>query len=301
MLIGTLCPIDGTDEFDEEVYPSNFDPEQLTPEIFSARRRPDRIHYRMVRSRKSNCLRANPILDSESIRKLYEESAVHYDDLTPLVTDTYMHYAERVQGLLPDKRGILEIGCGSGEFLARMADWEFELVAGIELSREAVEKASPALRARLTCGTIDDAALEPSSFSLIAGFQVLDHLASPNEVLRSCFSTLCPGGVMYWICHDIGSWLARLLGERCPIVDIQHTVLYDKKTVAALFVRNGFEVIEQFSVANRYPFGYWVKLSPLAQFVKGPLSKVLQWSGVGRMPIAGYFGNMGIIARKPLA
>lgn len=301
MLIPTVCPIDGTDEYDVEVYPANFDPSNLDSGIFSARRSPDRIHYRMVRSRKSACLRANPILDPQVVRGLYETSHVRYDDLITFVTDTYLRYAERVWRVLPDKRGVLEVGCGSGHFLSQMTKRGFERVLGVELSADAIDKAPMEMQGRIVEGSIDDIQLEPGSFSLIAGFQVLDHIADPNRVLQKCRTALCEGGVMYWICHDIGSLLARILGERCPIVDIQHTVLYDKQTIAALFIQNGFEVLDQFPVANRYPLGYWTKLAPIPDPVKSSLMRLLNAVRMNRWPVSGYFGNMGIVARKPTA
>jgi hypothetical protein len=104
---------------------------------------------------------------------------------------------------------------------------------------------------------------------------------------------------MFWICHDVGSPLARLLGERCPIIDIEHVVLYDKKTIVQLFARNGFEVIDVFGVRNAYPLSYWLHLAPLPR--KQLALRFVQASGLGRWQVRANLGNMGIIARKPAA
>ena len=44
----TQCPICRTGDGARQLYPANFDPRALNPAIFSARRRPDRIHFRLT-------------------------------------------------------------------------------------------------------------------------------------------------------------------------------------------------------------------------------------------------------------
>ena len=92
MLIHTRCPIDGSDDADEELYPANFDMADATPATFSARRLPDRIHYRMVRNRRTGCVRADPILDEAAVDALYRSSMATYDSLTPYAAETYLAF-----------------------------------------------------------------------------------------------------------------------------------------------------------------------------------------------------------------
>jgi len=300
MLIPTECPIDGTDKFDEEIYPANFALDDLTADRFSARRSPDQIHYRMVRNTKSGCVRANPILDPSIVHALYRDSHATNADIIPYTLATYLRYADRLWAHLPDKRGVLEIGCGSGSFVESMKRLGFEHIIGVEPSREAAAQAPVDVQPYIQSVAFEEIVLPASSFSLIAGFQVLDHLIHPNEVLRKCRDALCRGGLMYWICHDIGSMFACLLGKRCPMIDIQHVILYDKSTIATLFRNNGFNVLDIFGVVNRYPLRYWLKLSPLPQMMKGTFTAhLIETTGIGRIPISANLGNMGIIAQKP--
>ncbi len=298
MLIRTRCPIDGTDDADVEIYPANFDAERVTPEVFSARRMPDRTHYRMVRNARTGCLRANPILDNDTILSLYGLSKVTEESVASLAAETYARYLPKALPLVPDKRGAMEIGCGHGAFLPRLLDAGFSRVVGIELSADALEKAEPRVRSHIVRQPLQRGVFDPESFSLVCGFQVLDHLANPTEVLDAAYEILVPGGVMYWICHDVGSWLARILGERCPMIDIEHVVLYDRKTISRLFARNRFETVEVFGVRNAYPLDYWAHLAPLPGALKRLLRSFLKAGGVGRWQLAANFGNMGIIARK---
>ena len=82
---------------------------------------------------------------------------------------------------------------------------------------------APTLRARIKNELFQAGLYPPGWFSLICGFQVFDHLTRPNEVLRTCRELLAPGGLVLFIHHDAGAWTNRFLGERSPIIDIEHT------------------------------------------------------------------------------
>ena len=297
-MIHTRCPIDGTDAFDEEVYAANFDVSRIDEHTFSARRAPDRVHYRMVRNARTGCLRADPILDEASILKWYRRSKLTYETVASYAAQTYARYLARALPLVPDKRGVLEIGCGNGFFLECAAGTGFARFAGIEPSSEAVSGARPRVRENIVEDVFRPGLFPAEHFSLICSFHVLDHLIHPNECLQECRQLLPDGGVMYWICHDVSSVLARLLGSRCPMIDIEHIVMYDRRTIAALFENNGFEVVEVFGVANKYPLSYWSQLAPLPALIKRPLLGFLEVSRLGRLPLSANLGNMGIVARK---
>jgi SAM-dependent methyltransferase len=299
MMIHTVCPIDGTDEHDVEVYKANFDVSRVSVETYSPKRLPERIYYRMVRNTRTGTLRADPILDDETVMRLYREAKTNRDDMVGFAAATYLEYLNRALAVLPDKRGVLEIGCGSGFFLEAILDKGFAAVKGVEPSADAVAKAASAVRPHIVEGGFEEGLFGADEFSLVCCFQVLEHLLRPNEVLAECRKILAPGGVMYWICHDVGSFFARALGTRSPIVHVQHVALYDRKTIARLFEKNGFEVIEVFGVRNKYPLSYWWQLLPAPAWAHRAVTKALGVTRLGRMPVGANFGNMGIIARKP--
>lgn len=297
--IHTYCPLDGTDDADEEIYPANWDYAHLDPSVFSARRMPDRVHYRMVRNRRTGCVRADPILDEETVLALYRASEATGGGVSGLAADTYARYLDRVLPHLPDRRGVLEVGCGDGAFLERVLPLGFALVCGIEPSRKAAAAAAPSVREHIVEGVLGPGSFPDGAFSLVCGFQVLDHLLRPNEVLTACMRLLAPGGVMYWICHDIGWWVPRLLGRYSPILDIEHVVLYDRATVRKLFDKNGFETIDVFGVRNRYPLSYWMRTAPMPSLLKPAVLRSLEATRLGRVMVDVNLGNLGVVARKP--
>jgi SAM-dependent methyltransferase len=299
VLIHTRCPIDDTDAHDVEVYRANFDLDRVDAHSFSARRRPDGIHYRMVRNTRTGCLRADPILDEKTILRFYRDSGMTYADVAEFAAQSYLRYVSRALPRLPDKRGVLEIGCGHGFLLEHLARMGFDKVAGVEPSEDAVARASPAIRPHIVPGVLESGLFAAETFSLVCAFQVLDHLVRPNETLQACRDLLAPGGVALCVCHDEGSVFARLLGRRSPIIDIEHVVLYNRRTIARLFEKNGFRVVAVFGVSNRYPLSYWSHLAPAPELVKLAVLKFLTVTRLGRLTLAANLGNMGILARKP--
>lgn len=302
-MIATTCAVCETDAADREVYPDTLCENAATSERFSARRTPDRVHYRMVRCEKCGLLRSNPILSDEELAKLYHDSALTYEEESGFARRTYGKYLLRCLGALPAgvtpaSARLLEIGCGNGFFLEQALASGFQDVTGVEPGREAVEMASPLVRDRIVNDIVRDGLFPPECFDVICGFQVFDHLAHPNAVLKTCLDTLRPGGLALFINHDVGAWTNRLLGTRSPVIDIEHIYLFDTQTMPRIFEKNGFEVLDVFAVENSYPLHYWMKMAPLPTRWKEKVLPTLKHTGIGRIELSWKAGNLGLLARK---
>jgi SAM-dependent methyltransferase len=297
-LRATSCPICETDSLDDEVYPMSFALEDIDAKVFSARRLPDRLHYRMVRCRGCGLLRSNPVLPTEVLDALYRASAFTYAEEARFAAATYARYLDRALDRVRDRGALLEIGCGNGLFLDAALRRGFRSVQGVDPSRDAVDAAPPTVRSSIRVGLYGTETFGTDLFDVVCAFQVLDHVPDPREVVRACWRNLKVGGIALFINHDAGAWSARLLGEKSPIVDVEHTALYDKKTMRLLFERSGFTVHDVFSVTNTYPAGYWAKMLPLPARWKQPLLKALERVPIGAVPLRVRAGNLGMIAEK---
>lgn len=296
-MIHTLCAICETDAWDRELYPDRLGAHAATYARFSARRQPDSVHYRMVRCGNCGLIRSDPVLPEEELARLYRGSTFDYEDECVCARLTYAQYVRQSLPFLKERTRMLEIGCGNGFFLEKALELGFAEVYGVEPSCQAVAAAPPALRGRIKNELFQAGLYPPGWFSLICGFQVFDHLPRPNEVLRTCRALLVPGGLALFIHHDAGAWTSRFLGERSPIVDIEHTYLYDKKTVVRIFSKNGFEVLRVFAVRNAYPLAYWCKMAPIPAWLKSKLLPAMRGSRCGRWIVPMEAGNLGILAR----
>lgn len=298
-LRGTLCPICETDRFDREVYAMNFETKDLDGRVFSARRLPDRLHYRMVRCGECGLLRSNPILERDELARLYERSELTYESEAVFARRTYGELLRRALRFARSRESLLEIGCGSGFFLEEARKQGFREVAGVEPSEDAVSRAPAHLQKCIERGLYERSTFPEGRFDAICAFQVFDHVPDASLMLRACKEHLRPGGVALFVNHDEAAPSARLLGERSPIVDVEHTALFSRSSMRRIFEKHGFLVKEVFSVRNTYPISYWAKLAPLPGAIKSPLLAFLDESRLGRIPLTLKVGNLGLIATRP--
>jgi SAM-dependent methyltransferase len=90
-------------------------------------------------------------------------------------------------------RSVLEIGCGEGSVLARLADaWPGCGASGLDLSPAAV----PLARSRGLDVAEGDYAAARGSHDVVAAFAVLEHVGSPRDFLRTLRGVLSPHGVI---------------------------------------------------------------------------------------------------------
>jgi SAM-dependent methyltransferase len=295
----TACAICGAYDNAAELYPANFDSSAFSPTVFSARRLPDRVHYRLVRCHSCGLVRSDPVADPEAVGSLYRQSSFDYSEETASLAETYGRYLARLQTHGINKGSLLEIGCGNGFFLEEARAQGYAEVRGIEPSRAAIELARPDIRPGIVCGIMGPGLFPERSFDAICFFQVLDHIFDPAEVVEECFRLLKPGGLVLCLNHNVEARSARWMRERSPIVDIEHTYLYSPRTIGLLFSKFGFHPLETGAVRNRYSISYLARLVPLPAAVKRSVLAVLQATRIGRIPLRLPLGNLYMIARKP--
>jgi SAM-dependent methyltransferase len=296
-LHSTRCAICHTEGNAAEVYPANFDLSDFNPEIFSARRMPDRIHYRMVKCKSCGLVRSDPVADSATLGELYRQSTFDYGTEVANLRRTYGRYLGRLDALGGRKGSLLEIGCGNGFFLEEAQVRGYADVRGVEPGSEAIAKAAPGVRERIVCDMMRPGLFAEASFDVVCLFQVFDHLPDPAGVLAETHRVLKPGGLVLILNHNINALSARLLGERSPIIDLEHTYLYSPTTLARLAGDQAFTMLETGTVLNDYTLHYLTRLVPFPGFLKLPLLALLRRTPVGRLHVSVPLGNLYLIAR----
>ena len=281
-------------------YPATFSAEDLNVRIFSARRSPDRIHFRIVECRDCGMVFSDPATDSSVLSELYGRSELTYGSQEEQIYQSYVPVLNR--GLLKarSRNLFVEIGGGSGFLLKYGVENGFKSQIEIEPSAQAEERFSPVLggNSKFVRSVFGPSLLAESSASLVCFFQILDHVPNPVSFLRELYRALEPGGVAVCVTHDTKAFTAKILGERSPIFDIEHTYLFHRGNLKALFEKVGFGDVESFSVANRYALRYWAHLAPIPAVGKAFLLKTIEGLGLGDMQIRLHAGNFGLVAQK---
>jgi len=297
LLHTTRCPLcDSINNFDI-LYPANFKLSDFNTKTFSARRLPDKIHYRLVKCRRDGLVRSNPILNIDQLNRLYQKSRLTYESTLPNLIRSYFQILQPVLNQLHKKAAILEIGCGNGFMLNQLYQQGFSNVWGVEPSRAAVKIAPASIKKKIKIQPFRASLFKPQTFDLIYFFQTLDHLPQPNQLLRDCRILLKKGGYILTFNHDISSLSARLLKEKSPIIDIEHTHLYDQATAQQLFARHHFKIINCYSPVNWISLRYLLHLWPINKSLKQQLLR-LEWSWLDKIVVPLRLGNLCLIAQK---
>lgn len=251
------------------IYPStvNFG-KDLNIKIFSARRLPDRIHGTIIKCNRCGLVRTYEVIDDGKLSKLYANSSFTYKNLTDNLRISYGRILREAQKYLARKKNFLEIGCGNGFMLEEAKKIGFERVRGIEPSRDAIARAGKFVRSFIRQDVLRTGVFPKNSFDLIAAFQVFDHIPDPNLFLETCLTLLRPNGILVLMNHDVESLSAKVLGERSPIIDIEHTYLYSQKTIGSILKKNGFKVRKIYSPPAVFSIRYFLRLLPLPKIIK---------------------------------
>ena len=297
-LQATRCAICGTEGNATELFGSTVTPEAFDAKHFSARRLPDRVHYRMVRCSKCGLVRSDPAADPTQVADLYARSTFDYEAEVPNLIRTYGRYLGKLDRHGAQREGFLEVGCGNGFFLEEAARQGYHDVCGIEPSHNAIKSAPAPVKALIIEDVLHPGVVPEQSTSVVCLFQVFDHLPDPSAALDELHRILRPGGLALILNHDAASWSAKMLGERSPIVDVEHYYLYSRDTLGQLAAAHGFEVVESGSVWNDYTLGYVARLIPLPGALKRAMQRFLGWTRLARLRVRVPLGNLYVVAKR---
>jgi len=290
------CAICGTNKYAEVLYPANFSESDFNEKIFSARRLPDKIHYRILKCTKCGLIFSNPIAEESKIADLYGKSKLTYRAEIKYLKKTYGFYLKSLENLVSGKQRLLEIGCGNGFFLEEAKRLDYKEVYGIEPGREMVNSARGDIRQNIVVDIFRNGLFKENFFDLVCIFQTIDHVPQPLELLKDVHRILKKRGLVFIISHDTASISAKILGEKSPIFDLEHIYLFNKKNIGAVLTKAGFTVEKIFNIANTYPLKYWLFMMPLPQSFRNVIKR--NKGGWGERELTFSAGNFAVVARK---
>jgi 2-polyprenyl-3-methyl-5-hydroxy-6-metoxy-1,4-benzoquinol methylase len=151
---------------------------------------------------------------------------------------------------------LLDVGCGLGYFVARVAaipGWE---AYGYEISPAAVAYARTHLGlTTVFCGRVEASTLPPASFDVITLWDVIEHIPDPDPLLSYLRTLLTDDGVLCMHTPNAAIQVPkaklkrRLRGVRAGghyLEARDHVNLYKMSTLRRVLARNGFRHVRYF-------------------------------------------------------
>jgi 2-polyprenyl-3-methyl-5-hydroxy-6-metoxy-1,4-benzoquinol methylase len=214
-----------------------------------------------------NSWRSN-MYDEEKIRDIYcgveyeSNPYFSYDvqqDAT-LATPRVKNYLRALDYLepVPTAGRLLDIGCGSGSFLAlaQKRGWEPH---GVEMSPGLSSACERNLGTPVITGRFEDVKLPTGRFDVVTMWDVIEHVVDPGFCVRKVKELLRPGGLAVFCTPDEESILARaglavykltLSRYRYPAFALHppyHTYFFSRKGFIRLLKDNGLTVTNCYS------------------------------------------------------
>ncbi|BDG60365.1 hypothetical protein caldi_14550 [Caldinitratiruptor microaerophilus] len=145
---------------------------------------------------------------------------------------------------------LLDVGCGSGQFLANMRarGWN---VLGVEPDGEAVRVAREHFGLTVSQGTLEEVDLREGTFDAVTLNHVIEHVLDPVGILRSCRRVLKPGGLLVVVTPNPAGLGARFFGEGWLHWDPpRHLFLLSPQNLGEAAQRAGLQVVRLWTVSR---------------------------------------------------
>ena len=265
-MIKKNCPICETNKFSKIIYNSNIE-NNINKIDYSGRKKPDGLHYEMVRCGKCTLLYASQIYDNSITEKLYNQSKFEYKSELNGLKKTYSNCLSTVEESIQNKESFLEIGCGNGFVLELAKNNGWHNIVGVEPSSESIENSDPVIKAKILNSIFDVNSFKKNQFDLIFVAMLIEHVPDINKFLSDIYNILKPGGKLVTICHNERHFLSKILKNKHPIINDEHNYVFSPNTLKQIYSKNKFKNIQINNLKNYYPIDYWIKMMPLPKFL----------------------------------
>ena len=181
--------------------------------------------------------------DSQSDRESRAFYDGHYHAGATLVSDVSRHLRRLAHGVCPEsRRPVLDVACGSGEWLAAVAETGCEAV-GIDIASRAIRVAADRVAGgSFVEGVADALPFRDATFDLVTCLGALEHFADKDAALAEIRRVSRPGAKSLVLVPNAG-FLTRRMGlfHGTEQTAVREDVL-SLEAWQQLFERNGFIV-----------------------------------------------------------
>jgi SAM-dependent methyltransferase len=145
---------------------------------------------------------------------------------------------------------LLDVGCGNGEFLARMRDLGWDTI-GVEPDEMAAQIARKRHGLTIHTGTLETLPAGNGSFDAITLSHVIEHLPDPLTSLKRSFQFLRPGGRLVVVTPNARSLGSRLFWQNWAGWDPpRHLYIFTPRSLESALRAAGFQIERQWTTGR---------------------------------------------------
>jgi len=226
---------------------------------------PDRLtnlggQFHVVKCEECGLLRQNPRLGWESLSQYYQEDYISYSlgsEKENYITKSIKRYGvwKKVRLIKKYKKygKLLDIGCGSGQFLEeakRTTDWS---LSAIEPNQNAAQYVVDKLSIKVQVSRFEDIRNYPQRFDIVTMWDVFEHFYYPVESVKKINDLLNPGGILVFSIPNLAGWDVKMFKENWIGYDLpRHLYFFDKKNIQRILQESGFQILETRIVSGSF-------------------------------------------------
>lgn len=211
--------------------------------------------FRFVRCEACGLVYQSPRIPAQDIGAWYDDEYIahrkqtDFGPFTPLYRWAMDSHDRRKLALvrryvaLDGTRRVLDLGCGAGTFLAKVARETGARATGVDFKDLSHLPWMQGIEFR--CGRPQDQRFEPGRYDLITLWHFLEHDYAPLDTLKHAREWLAPGGRMVIEVPRLDSVSFKLFGDRWPGLQApQHTMMFDRERLCAMMGKAGLRIVE---------------------------------------------------------
>jgi SAM-dependent methyltransferase len=214
--------------------------------------------YPIVKCCRCGLVYVNPRPTLEALRRHYPDNYFAYtqeDDIAPLLRRILVpmvkaaavnriRYIEEVIGPLSDKTRVVDVGCGTNQFLRYLQELRGCRGIGVDFNVKTTDYVRRTYRMPIVCGTLHDAQFKDGQFDLVTMHEYLEHEPNPRQVLTEARRITRWGGHICIEIPYIDGLPAKIFRSRWSQYDVpRHLVFFTRETLEKMLQRCGYKLI----------------------------------------------------------
>jgi 2-polyprenyl-3-methyl-5-hydroxy-6-metoxy-1,4-benzoquinol methylase len=197
-----------------------------------------------------------PTISLKNIESIYDKE--YYTELGSPVKNSFVQkilqikffssYEEFTTSYRKKNGKLLDIGCGTGEFVKNMKSRGYDTF-GLEPYSESVKLTRKLIgKEKVIRGYIKDIRKFPNSFDIITMWHVLEHTYEPLKEVKMIYQKLNEDGLLIFEVPSSDSFVLKLFKDSYTWHMVpEHNIYFTKKSLIKLLKKSGFSIIKIYS------------------------------------------------------
>jgi len=174
--------------------------------------------------------------------EVYSPDWVERHSNNPTAHDIARHTAQVVSKVLPEGASVIDIGCGSGLLVDRLARMGYQ-ATGLDWSEAAVEFARKHYQGEYILVNVEQGLDVGRKFDCVVASHILEHLENPHEFLQSVREIMEPDGYLVIAVPNFAWYDTDSIHRSVStIFDPEHVVGYSPVGLRKLLDANEYQV-----------------------------------------------------------